>query len=673
MKTRLLIFIFLSFSVLSFGFPKKSIIERYTNSSCGPCASINTSWYTATTASMVASGTVAHIVYNVNWPSAYDPMYLLNPSENAVRWTYYGVNSVPWIAVNGTTVNTDQSSMTSAVTNGNAAFSPFKLVITAERFVNKVITVKVKIIRDAADNAVYTKTKLKIGLTEKTVAFPAPLGNGESSFYSITRKMLPDAKGTLLTVPAPGDSTEIEYAYIPTSEFTSSVNYDSLRVVAFVQNDSTKMIYQSEMADVIYSKRVNSAFTLSETLGASPMNVNFTSYSSGSDTASITQYAWDFNNDGTIDSRVANPSYTYTGKQTFSVSLTVTDSKGFSHKRVMANAVKTIGKTADILVVNGIDYSNSTYKPEMTAFYTNAVVFGSHNVDIWDLFGDQEFNYSGSNAGIKEVHLYNRKIPASVLKLYKKVIWVGNNYSGDNAFFDPAQVIEYVNSGGNFVLATRWASAFFENSLMQYCGILSLTGDMTIAQAISLDPNLQSMASTSTNSFTHYVTLDTTTGAVKLFDDDASTSYVAGFRIRKNGNGVFVYIAGRPYRYNTAASVANYNYIIDNYLVGQMPTGTDDKVTAPVVFNVEQNYPNPFNPATVIKYSLPEASSVKVSVFNTLGQLVKVLQNESKDAGTYSVNFDASGLSSGTYIYTVTATSASGSTLSKSGKMLLMK
>ncbi len=76
-------------------------------------------------------------------------------------------------------------------------------------------------------------------------------------------------------------------------------------------------------------------------------------------------------------------------------------------------------------------------------------------------------------------------------------------------------------------------------------------------------------------------------------------------------------------------------------------------------FSLEQNYPNPFNPATVIKYNLPEASSVQIKIFNAVGELVSTLVDEIQSEGKHSKLFDASSLSSGIYFTVMNASSLS--------------
>ena len=75
----------------------------------------------------------------------------------------------------------------------------------------------------------------------------------------------------------------------------------------------------------------------------------------------------------------------------------------------------------------------------------------------------------------------------------------------------------------------------------------------------------------------------------------------------------------------------------------------------PVSFNLEQNYPNPFNPNTTIRFSIPKEVDVNLSVFNILGEKVRELKNEMMKPGYYEVEFDASSLASGIYLYRINA------------------
>jgi hypothetical protein len=81
----------------------------------------------------------------------------------------------------------------------------------------------------------------------------------------------------------------------------------------------------------------------------------------------------------------------------------------------------------------------------------------------------------------------------------------------------------------------------------------------------------------------------------------------------------------------------------------------EDEAGLPSEFALGQNYPNPFNPATVITYQLPAASDVRLSVYDVLGREVAVLVSERRGAGVHKVGFDASGLSSGVYLYSLRA------------------
>lgn len=97
-------------------------------------------------------------------------------------------------------------------------------------------------------------------------------------------------------------------------------------------------------------------------------------------------------------------------------------------------------------------------------------------------------------------------------------------------------------------------------------------------------------------------------------------------------------------------------------------TGVNGNLSIPESFSLSQNYPNPFNPVTNIKYSIPQNTHVRISVYDILGREVSAPVNEFKQAGSYEVNFNASDLGSGIYYYKINA-----GNFTNTKKMILIK
>jgi hypothetical protein len=119
-----------------------------------------------------------------------------------------------------------------------------------------------------------------------------------------------------------------------------------------------------------------------------------------------------------------------------------------------------------------------------------------------------------------------------------------------------------------------------------------------------------------------------------------------------------------------------FNGLIDDFVIhNYVPEGWADTTTAidepaelPQKVTLGKNYPNPFNPSTNIEFSLPQTSEIELAVYDVLGRRVATLIDGKRQAGSYSVNFDAGNLSSGVYLYRLKTAE-----VTKTRKMLLIK
>ena len=85
-------------------------------------------------------------------------------------------------------------------------------------------------------------------------------------------------------------------------------------------------------------------------------------------------------------------------------------------------------------------------------------------------------------------------------------------------------------------------------------------------------------------------------------------------------------------------------------------------------YHLYQDYPNPFNPSTNISFSIPQKSRVELIIYNTLRQKITTLVDEQKEAGNYTIEFDASNLPSSVYFYRISA-----GEFSQTKKLILLK
>ena len=156
----------------------------------------------------------------------------------------------------------------------------------------------------------------------------------------------------------------------------------------------------------------------------------------------------------------------------------------------------------------------------------------------------------------------------------------------------------------------------------------------------------------------------------------------SGFDIERSPDNINFQKIGFVKGFGTSTNSNSYSYLDRNvggkffYRLKQIDFNGSFKysktvevnTSKPFAFVLNQNYPNPFNPSTTISYSIPEKSFVSIKIYNVLGNVVASLVNNQVDAGEHNVQFNAAGLSSGVYFYTIKA-----GNFSATKKLMLLK
>lgn len=172
-------------------------------------------------------------------------------------------------------------------------------------------------------------------------------------------------------------------------------------------------------------------------------------------------------------------------------------------------------------------------------------------------------------------------------------------------------------------------------------------------------------------------TLNAATGLQKVGDELTHTSpkavtggsvvFTFSYTAPATAGDITLYANGNSVNLNGQNTGDQWNFASNKTVTVQTPTDIDDENILNT-FKLEQNYPNPFNPSTRIDYKVGEATNVMLAVFSSSGEEIATLVNEFKSAGSYSINFDGTGLASGVYYYKLTANN-----FAETKKFVLMK
>ena len=218
---------------------RRVMVEEFTNASCPPCASNNPPF----NATLVANADkVTPLKYQVWWPG-FDPMYEHNKADVAVRVAYYEVSGVPNGVENGTNFGVPGGYSDVKIDEAYNTLTPVTINVTHEvipDFSGMKVTVKVK-----SDDEISGNLRLRVAITEEDIVFAAAPGtNGEKEFSSVMKKMLPNAEGTEITGFTAGEEKTYTFTWAPGNYY----NLNKIGVVAWLQDDDTKDVWQSNLS-----------------------------------------------------------------------------------------------------------------------------------------------------------------------------------------------------------------------------------------------------------------------------------------------------------------------------------------------------------------------------------------------------------------------------------------
>jgi|WetSurMetagenome_2_1015567.scaffolds.fasta_scaffold06965_2 hypothetical protein len=599
-KIFLLLILIVSIAKISNAGDRMMLIEFFTSSTCGPCASNNPTM-TAFINSQDPDKLIA-IGYHMSWPSpGNDPMYLYNQTDNNSRRSYYGINSIPAGQFDGMIsipIAYSQANLLSTFNSRKDILSPISIILTDSAYATDSILVRAKI---------YCETYLTnpnvyvyLALQEKYIHYTSPPGtNGETDFYWVMRKMFPSGNGTLVTL-LPGQSVTVEQRYKKDPLW----QWSEMRPLVYVQDGSTKEILNAARKTENFTLLANPGFNSVTQGQAASKNYKI----------SIPVVASGYNSPVTFTAEVSpvtagvttsfpngNVLSNFPDSLTVQVSSTVAVPTGTY--KIIVTGTNTESKTHKITMDYLVGKNYITIKTNVPGleYKVNGTTYNTPKIFNWDIGSSQTIAVNSPQTSGAYRYVFDK--------------WSHNN---DTA---KTQVVTVNSTTGIYI-------ANFKTQFR----IMAMADPSGIPVTI-------------TNSYNYFdsgVAVNLTVTPLQL-QYNGLTYYFNSWVGYGNGS----YTGANQVCHVTMLAPINEMAVYDTINVGinQISSIVPDK------YNLYQNYPNPFNPETNINFDIPKSGIVKLKIYNILGKEVQTLHSGFLTAGKYEFKFNGSELSSGLYFY----------------------
>ena len=611
-------------SLSAFGQNRLVLVEHFTQASCGPCASQNPALKVLLDANPTK---VVALKYQVSWPG-YDPMYLANPAEVDARVQYYGVTGVPNSVMDGSGPGSPGTIVTqSTIDNRYNTAAPLNLT-ASHQWTPGYDSIQIGIfIANAGTSTVSSgaagSLKLHVAIVEEEINYPsAPGSNGETSFYQVMRKMVPNQSGTTLADTWTAGQTQMLSFKVAAPAYLANLN--EVAIVAFIQDNQGKAV-------------LNAARTTPQVVTGLPdLGVtNFTAATAGLCNGTTTP-TMTIKNEGSIAITSATASYSINGGTPVTQSWTgnlaagATATVTFPQTTLPAGANSIVGSVTAPNGTGDVNGMNNMSAPVMAAVLNNTpspapYMQDMESTDFGDVPSDFVLTYNTTDAPLVTV-----VSKANVNGLTWELGGYGQSTKSMMVDFytmaagDQASVITPKVGGitANHKLRFQHAYASYAGEsdglkvfVSTNCGASWTNIFDKAGTALATAPNATSrFFPQPTQWYPNEISLASYAGQEVLFKFECNSAY---------GNNLW----------------------LDNIHVGTNAMGEDELELAPA-----RIFPNPARDAVKVLVAAAQAGDAVVEVFNLNGQRV-LGATHTMASGVQELNLNVAGLANG--IYTV--------------------
>ena len=610
------------FSVAAFGQNRLVLVEHFTQASCGPCASQNPALKTLLDANATK---VVALKYQTSWPGV-DPMNAANPTEAAARVQYYGVTGVPNSVMDGSGPGSPGTIVTTTTINNRYNTAAPLNLSASHQWTAGYDSIQIGVYVANAGTATVASgaagsLKLHVAVIEEEINYPsAPGSNGETVFYQVMRKMVPDASGTTMADSWTAGQTQMFVFKVAAPSYLANLN--KVAVVAFIQDNSNKSV-------------LNAARTTVQTIAGLPdVGLNaFTAATPGLCNGTTTPMVT-IKNEGSLAITSASVAYAINGgtpvSQNWTGSLSAGATAVVSFPQVTLPAgtnslVATVSSPNGTGDVNGM---NNMSAPLIAAVLNNTPTPAPYSE------GMESTSFNSIPAG--HVLLYNTATKPLVTVVSKAQVNGLPQELGGYGQSTKSLMVDFftMQSGAQASIITPKVSGitanhklYFNHAYASYAGeadglkvFVSSNCGATWTNVYDKSGTALATAANSTSRFFPQPT--------QWYPNTISLSQYAGQEL--------------IVKFECNSAYGN-NLWLDNFWINTAALGEEEIQAAQAKL-----YPNPARDAVKVSLQVSEAGEALVEVINLNGQTV-IAQTASVEAGMQSIDLHVADLANGVY------------------------